>query len=85
MITGQTVHGETSLEITNIGTNHQESDISYGGSRDHVFEVISVSWDINNSEFSVLGLEPLDFSMNGDTTITLGTFTLLVIGVLVGI
>jgi len=72
VLTGLTLGGETSLELTTAGGNHEDGGISLGGTSDHVLDEISVAWGINDGEDSLGGLELPEGNIDGDTTLTLG-------------
>jgi len=71
MLSGLSLLGETSLETTSVGGNHEDGGISLGGSSDHVLDEISVSWGIDDGENSLLRLEFPEGNIDGDTTLTL--------------
>jgi len=72
MLSGLSVLGESSFETSDIGSNHEDSGISLGGSSDHVLDEISVSWGINDGEDSLLRREFPEGNIDGDTTLSLG-------------
>ena len=71
VLSGLSVLGETSLEATDIGSDHEDSGISLGGTSDHVLDEISVTWGVDDGENSLLRLELPEGDINGDTSLTL--------------
>jgi len=71
VLSGLSVLGETSLEATDIGSDHEDSSISLGGTSDHVLDEISVTWGIDDGEDSLVGLEFPEGDIDGDTTLAL--------------
>ena len=72
VLSGLSLLGETGLEATDIGGDHEHGGISLGGTGDHVLDEISVSGSINDGEAGFLGLELPEGNINGDTSLTLG-------------
>ena len=71
MLSGLTVLGDTGLELTLRGSNHENSDISLGGTSNHVLDEISVSGSINNGEVILSGFEFPEGDIDGDTSFSL--------------
>jgi len=71
VLTGLTLGGETSLELTTAGGDHEDSGISLGGTSDHVLDEISVAGGINDGVDTLGGLELPESNIDGDTTIAL--------------
>jgi len=72
VLSGLTFLGPSRLELTRWGGNHEDGDISLGGTSDHVLDEISVSGSINDGEAGLLRLELPEGNINGDTSLTLG-------------
>jgi len=70
VLSGLSVLGDTSLELTSGGGNHKDSDISLGGTSDHVLNEISVSWGIDDGEVVFTSLELPEGDIDGDTSLT---------------
>jgi len=64
-------------EVT-IGRDHEKSNISLGGTGDHVLDEITMAWGINDGVMVGLGVELLGSARNRDTT---GTFFLRLVHV----
>ena len=71
VLSGLTVLGDTGLELTLRGSNHENSDISLGGTSNHVLDEISVSGSINNGEVILSGFEFPEGDIDGDTSFSL--------------
>jgi len=71
VLSGLSVLGETSLEATDVGGDHEDGGISLGGTSDHVLDEISVTWGIDDGEDSLVRLELPEGNIDGDTTLTL--------------
>ena len=72
VLTSLTIGGETRLELTLTGGNHEDGGVSLGGTSDHVLDEISVTGGINDGEDSLGRLELPEGDINGDTTLALG-------------
>ena len=72
VLTGLTVLGDTSLELTSTGGNDEDGDISLRGTGNHVLDEITVTRGINNGEVELGSLELPESNINGDTSLTLG-------------
>jgi len=62
----------STFEATRGRVDDKDSNISLGGSSDHVLDEISVSWGIDDSESEFRRLELPEGDIDGDTTFTLG-------------
>jgi len=71
MLTGLTVLGDTSLELTNTSSNDQHSAVSLRGTSDHVLDEVPVSRSINDGHVVLAGLKLPQSDVDGDTTLTL--------------
>ena len=72
VLSGLSLLGPSSFELTSWGGDHENGDISLGGTSDHVLDEISVTWGINDGEDRVGGLELPKSDIDGDTSLTLG-------------
>jgi hypothetical protein len=84
VLTGLTVLGITSLELTSTSSNDENSNISLGGTGNHVLNEITVTRGINDGEEVLLSLELPEGNINGNTTLTLGLHLIKDPGVLEG-
>ena len=71
VLSGLSFLGPSRLELTGWGGDHEDGDISLGGTSDHVLDEISVSWGINDGEDGGLGLEFPEGDIDGDTSLSL--------------
>jgi hypothetical protein len=62
--------GDGSLKTTLLGGDEQQTDISGGGTGDHVLDVILVTGGIDNGVVVLLSEKLLGVALNGDTTLT---------------
>ena len=72
VLSGLTFLGPSGLELTRWGGDHEDGNISLGGTSDHVLDEISMSWGINDGEDGFLGLELPESDIDGDTSFSLG-------------
>jgi len=72
VLSGLTFLGPSGLELTRWGSDHEDGDISLGGTGNHVLNEISVSWGINDGEDGFGGLEFPESDIDGDTSFSLG-------------
>mmetsp|Transcript_23172 Transcript_23172/g.57992 ORF Transcript_23172/g.57992 Transcript_23172/m.57992 type:complete len:371 (+) Transcript_23172:353-1465(+) len=72
VLTGLTVLGDTSLELTGTGSDDQHTHISLRGTSDHVLDEITMARGVDDGEVVLGGLELPESDINGDTTLTLG-------------
>lgn len=68
MFSGLTVLGDTSFEFTLGGSNHKNSNISLGGTSDHILDEISVSGSINDGEVIFSSFELPEGDIDGNTS-----------------
>jgi hypothetical protein len=54
---GLSFRGNSSLELSLSRGDHEDSNISLGGTSDHVFDEVSVAWSIDNGAVVFLGVE----------------------------
>lgn len=71
VLSGLTVLGDTSLELTNTTSNDEDGTVGLGGTGDHVLDEISVTGSINNGDVVLRGLELPESNINGDTSLSL--------------
>ncbi len=71
VLTGLTILGDTSLELTSTSGNDENGAIGLGGTSDHVLDEISVTWGIDDGDVVLWGLELPESDIDGDTTLTL--------------
>jgi hypothetical protein len=72
VLSSLTFLGPSGLELTRWGGDHEDGNISLGGTSDHVLNEISMSWSINDGEDGFLGLELPESDINGDTSFSFG-------------
>ena len=84
VLTGLTVLGVSSLELSGTGGNDEDGNISLRGSGNHVLDEITVTGGINDGEEVLLSLELPQGNIDGDTTLTLGLHLIQDPGVLEG-
>lgn len=68
VFSGLTVLGDTSFEFTLGGSNHKNSDISLGGTGDHILDEISMSGGIDDGEVVFGSFELPEGNIDGDTS-----------------
>jgi len=66
-------------EVT-VSWNHKESDVSLGGTGNHVLDEITMAWGINDGVVPLLSEELLGGAGDGDTTLTLLLLTVHIEG-----
>merc|ERR1719154_599137 len=71
MLSGLSILGNASLELTSSGGNNQNTTISLGSSSDHVLDEIPVAGGVDDGDIVLGGLELPESNVNGDTTLTL--------------
>ena len=71
VLTGLSFLGDTSLELTLGGGDHEDGAISLGGTGDHVLDEISVSGGINDGEVVLGSFELPEGDIDGDTSLAL--------------
>jgi len=72
VLTGLTILGDTSLELTSTTGNNENGAIGLGGTSDHVLDEITMSGGIDDGDVVLGGLELPEGNVDGDTTLTLG-------------
>jgi hypothetical protein len=68
VFSGLSFLGDTSFEFTWRGGNHEEGNISLGGTGNHVLDEISMAGGINNGEVILAGFEFPEGDIDGDTS-----------------
>ncbi|GAO48339.1 hypothetical protein G7K_2513-t1 [Saitoella complicata NRRL Y-17804] len=71
VLTGLTVLGDTSLELTSTTGDDENGTVSLGGTSDHVLDEITVTRGVNDGDVELGGLELPESNVDGDTTLTL--------------
>lgn len=71
VLSGLTILGDTSLELTNTTSNDEDGAVSLGSTGDHVLDEISVTGSINDGDVVLRGLELPESDINGDTSLSL--------------
>jgi len=71
MLSGLSFLGNTSLELSLRGGDHEDGTIGLGGTGDHVLDEISMSWGINDGEVIFGGFELPKGDIDGDTSLPL--------------
>jgi len=71
MLAGLSILGDTSLKFTSTTGDDEDGTISLGGTSDHVFDEVTMSWGINNGNHELGGFELPEGDIDGDTTLTL--------------
>ena len=72
VFSGLSFLGPSGLEFSRWGSDHEDGDISLGGTGNHVLNEISMSWGINDGEDGGSRLEFPECDINGDTSLSLG-------------
>lgn len=72
VLSGLTVLGDTSLELTDTGGNDEDGTVSLGGTGDHVLDEVSVTGGVNDGNLVLRGLELPKSNVDGDTSLSLG-------------
>ena len=72
--------GDGGLETTLLGGNEEKTDVSGGGSGNHVLDVILVARGVDNRVVVLLGEELLGVALDGHTTLTLLLARIKVVG-----
>lgn len=72
VLSGLTVLGDTSLELTDTGGNDKDGTVSLGGTSDHVLDEVSVTGGVNDGDLVLGGLELPKSNVDGDTSLSLG-------------
>jgi len=71
VLTGLSILGDTSLELTSSTSNDENGAISLGSTSDHVLDEITMARGINDSNIVLWSLELPESDIDGDTTFTL--------------
>jgi hypothetical protein len=71
VLTGLSFLGNTSLELSLGGGDHEDGAIGLRGTSDHVLDEISVSWGIDDGEVIFGGFELPKGDIDGDTSFSL--------------
>lgn len=71
VLSGLTVLGDTSLELTDTGGNDEDGTVSLGGTGDHVLDEVSVTGGVNDGDLVLGGLELPKSNVDGDTSLSL--------------
>lgn len=72
VLSGLTILGDTSLELTSTGSDNEDSAVSLGGTGNHVLDEVSVTWGVDDSDHVSWGLEFPEGNVDGDTSLSLG-------------
>ena len=72
MLLGLSLGGDTGLEFSWGGGDHEDGDVGLGGAGDHVLDEVSVSWGVDDGDVELLGLELVEGDVDGDTSGSLG-------------
>jgi len=72
VLTGLTVLGDTSLELTSGRGDDEDGAIGLRGTSDHVLDEVTVTRGIDDGEVVLGSLELPEGDIDGDTTLTLG-------------
>jgi len=72
VLLGLSFLGDSGLELSGLGRDHEDGTVGLGGSGDHVLDEISVSGGIDDGVVMLLGLELGEGDVDGDTSISLG-------------
>lgn len=72
VLTGLTILGNTSLELTGAGCDNQDSAVSLGSAGNHVLDEVTVARGVDDGNIVLGSLELPEGNINGDTTLTLG-------------
>jgi len=84
VLTGLTVLGDTSLELTSGRGDDEDGAIGLRGTSDHVLDEVTVTRGIDDGEVVLGSLELPEGDIDGDTTLTLGLELIKNPGVLEG-
>jgi len=72
VLSGLTVLGDTSLELSDTGGDDEDGAVGLGGTGDHVLDEITVTRGVDDGDHVLGGLELPKSNVDGDTTLTLG-------------
>ncbi len=70
MLSGLSLFGDSSFELTLWGGDHEDGAISLGSTGDHVLDEVSVAWGIDDGEMIFGGFELLKGDIDGDTSLS---------------
>ncbi len=57
VLSGLTILGDTSLELSDTGSDDEDGTIGLGGTGDHVLDEITVTWGVDDGDHVLWGLE----------------------------
>ena len=72
MLSGLTVLGDTSLELSDTGGDDEDGTVSLRGTGDHVLDEVSVTGGVNDGDVVLGGLELPQGDVDRDTSLSLG-------------
>jgi len=72
VLSGLTILGDTSLELSDTGGNDKNGAVGLGGTSDHVLDEITVTGGVDDSDVVLGGFELPEGDIDSDTTLTLG-------------
>lgn len=72
VLAGLAILRDTSLELSDTGSDNQDSTVSLGGTGDHVLNEVAVSGRVDNGDHVSGSLELPKRDIDGDTTLALG-------------
>ena len=72
VLSGLTILGDTSLELSDTGGNDKNGAVGLGSTGNHVLDEITVTWGVDDGNHVLGGLELPKSNVDGDTTLTLG-------------
>ena len=72
VLSGLSVLGNTSLELTGSGGDDEHTAVSLAGASDHVLDEVTMAGGVDDGDVVLGGLELPECDINGDTTLTLG-------------
>jgi hypothetical protein len=71
VLSGLSILGDTSLELSDTGGDDEDGTIGLGGTGDHVLDEITVTGSVDNGNIVSGSLELPESNVDGDTTFTL--------------
>ena len=72
VLSGLSVLGNTSLELTGSGGDDEHTAVSLAGASDHVLDEVTMAGGVDDGDVVLGRLEVRECDINGDTTLTLG-------------
>lgn len=72
MLSGLTVLGDTSLELSDTGGDDEDGTVGLRGTGDHVLDEVSVTGGVNDGDVVFGGLELPQGNVDRDTSLSLG-------------